>query len=213
MGVKAWKVLVCPRQNYHTAAMRKRVQIAVAVLLVAIVVIIVWQVLGVREPSYGGKPLSQWLADLDLGSSDSPDKAAQAVRLIGTNSFPWLTEMLRVTDPIWKQAVIAVNAKQSIIRLPVTPASMVRARAVDGYNALGSGAKDNVPKLVQMMDSETSPQVRSCVAAALGAIGPGAKAAIPALLKAADDKNAEVCKHARLALANIQMWIPDDHKF
>lgn len=206
-------MLVSSPQTRQTAVMRKRVQVALAVLLVALVGIIVWQVLGVREPSYAGKPLSQWLADLDLGSSDSPDKAVQAVRAIGTNSFPWLTKMLRASDPIWNHAIIAFNAKQSLLRLPVMPASVVRARAVEGYNALGIAAKDNVPTLVRMMGSEASPQVRFCIAASLGGIGPGAKAAIPVLLRATDDKNAEVRQGALLALANIRRWIPDDHKF
>lgn len=37
--------------------MRKRVQIALAVLLVAILGMIMWQVVRLREPVYQGKPL------------------------------------------------------------------------------------------------------------------------------------------------------------
>ena len=41
--------------------MRKGVQIALAVLLVATAGVIVWQGLREREPIYQGKPLSVWL--------------------------------------------------------------------------------------------------------------------------------------------------------
>jgi HEAT repeat protein len=102
--------------------------------------------------------------------------------------------------------VIAFNAQQSLIRVPIMPANIVRARAVAGYAALGNAAKNNVPALVQIMKSETSPQVRCCVASALGGIGPCAKAAIPVLLEAAQDTDAEVRKDAILALANIRSW-------
>jgi len=161
------------------------------------------------EPAHQGKPLSAWLADLDLESSHSTDTAVYALRAIGTNSFPWLTQMLRAKDPVWKQAVLSFNTRQSFLRIPVTPASVVQNRAIQGYIALGNVAKDNVPALIQILDSEPSPQIRSCVAAALGGIGPEAKAAIPALSRATADKSAEVRKNAFWALASIHRWSPD----
>ena len=191
--------------------MRKRLQIALAAaLLIILFGVAVWQVLGPCEPIHQGKPLSAWLAALDLETSHSPEAAMHAVRAIGTNSFPWLTRMLRAKDPVWKRAVIWFNAKQSFLLLPATPASVVQNRAVQAYIALGSAAKDNVPALIQIMESESSPQVRACVAAALGGIGPEAKGAIPVLLKASADNNAEVRKNSICALANIHRWSPND---
>src|SRR5258707_8448021 len=104
------------------------------------------------EPAHQGKPLSAWLADLDLESSHSTDTAVYALRAIGTNSFPWLTQMLRAKDPVWKQAVLSFNTRQSFLRLPVTPASLVQNRAVRGYIALGNVAKENVPAFIQILD-------------------------------------------------------------
>ena len=129
---------------------------------------------------------------------------------VGTNSFACLTGMIRATDPLWKRVLMALNASQSIIRFPVIPAGLVRARAVAGYTALGSAASDNVPVLIRMMELESSPHVRASIAAALGDIGPGAKPAIPVLQKAAQDKNPEVRQNALFALGNILMWVPDD---
>ena len=54
----------------HTPAMRKRVQIALAILFVALVGVIVWRVLRPpeRQAAYQGKPLSDWLRSFDRGS-------------------------------------------------------------------------------------------------------------------------------------------------
>jgi HEAT repeat protein len=185
--------------------MRKRVQIALAVLAVALLGV-VWQVLRPREPIYHGKVLSSWLADLDLESAHSPEKAAQAVRAIGTNGFPALIKMLCTKDPLWKRGLIAFNDRQSFIQLRISQADVVRYRAVQGYGALGAAGKGTVPALIQIIDSEPSAEVRSDVAAALGAIGPQARAAIPVLLKAAGDQNPTLRRNAIFALANIQRW-------
>jgi C-terminal processing protease CtpA/Prc len=48
--------------------MRKRVYIALAVLLVMLVGVIGWQVLRERQPVYQGKRLSVWLKSFDRGS-------------------------------------------------------------------------------------------------------------------------------------------------
>jgi Tfp pilus assembly protein PilV len=186
--------------------MRKRVQIAFAVFAVALLGVIAWQVLRQREPVYQGKVLSSWLEDLDLESAHSPEKATQAVRAIGTNGFPVLIKMLCTEDPLWKRGLIAFNARQSFIQLRISQADVVRYRAVQGYGALGAAAKDSVPALIQIMDLETSAEVRSEVAAALSAIGPQARAAIPVLMKAAADKNPALRRNAISALANIQRW-------
>jgi HEAT repeat protein len=186
--------------------MRKRLLPVVCALTALMVVTLGWWLLGQHEPRYKGKSLNAWLAHLDLGVSEPPEKAAEAVRAvraIGTNSFPCLLGMLSADDAVWQRALIAFNARQSALRLPVTPASLIRARAIDGYTALGATANDAVPGLIRLMDSANSPEVRASVASALGQIGPGASQAIPALQKAACGENAEVRKSALFALRNI----------
>lgn len=186
--------------------MGKRVQLVLAVAVLALIGVVAWQMLRPSEPVYQGKRLSNWLADLDLGSGHSPEAATQAVRAIGTNSFPVLMRMLRAKDPLWKRGLIALSARQSLIELQISQADLVRCRAVQGYAALGPAAKETVAALIQVMDSEPRVEVRMDVAAALGAIGPGAKAAIPVLLKAAQDQNSELRKAALCALVNIERW-------
>jgi len=116
--------------------------------------------------------------------------------------------MIRSTDPWWKRSAMALNARQPFFRIPVTPSSVFRNRAVQGYTALGPRAKQNVPELARLLETESSCQVRSSAAAALGGIGPEAKSAIPALIKATQDQNAEVRRESLWALANIRMVSP-----
>jgi hypothetical protein len=159
-----------------------------------------------KEPSYGGRHLSNWLALLDLESSRPSEQAVCAVQALGTNAFPVLMRMICSTDPMWKQALIALNARQPFLRVAVTPASVFRNRAIQGYIALGARAKNNVPALIHVLETESSPEVRASVAAALGGIGPGAKSAIPALLRATEDQSPDVRKESLWALANIRGW-------
>ena len=77
----------------------------------------------------------------------------------------WLTKMLRASDPTWRQAIIAFNAKQSLLRLPVTPASVVRARAIGltpvCYRYPGDGANPGI-LLHSRRRFRRRPGVRTC---------------------------------------------------
>jgi hypothetical protein len=169
----------------------------------------VWLVVHPREPVYEGKRLGQWLADLDLRNPENATahtEAVKAVRAIGTNALPELTRMLCARDSVWTKTMIQFNSTQGLLRLPATPSAVIQARGLQGFSALGSLAEPSVPRLVQILEAEPSPQARVYVALALGQIGRSARAATPALRRAADDKNEEVRRSAVSALINIQMW-------
>jgi len=79
--------------------MRKRVHIALAVLLAALLAVVGWQVMRRQEPVYQGKPLSSWLiASATTGSPEAQEQANAAVRQVGTNALPTLLRMLRAKD-------------------------------------------------------------------------------------------------------------------
>ena len=98
--------------------MRKRVYIALAVLLVILAGVIAWQVLRKpepkREPVYHGKGLRAWLNEY-LTTGDSL-RAEAAVRQIGANAIPTLLDMLRTKDSpsvsnwidLWEQSIVGV---------------------------------------------------------------------------------------------------------
>jgi hypothetical protein len=72
--------------------MRKRFRSLLAVLLVAVVGGLAWQVTRPREPVYQGKPLSYWLV------RPARDPNFNALRALGTNAIPTLLQMLRAKD-------------------------------------------------------------------------------------------------------------------
>ena len=114
--------------------MRKRVQIALALLLVAIAGVTAWQVLRPheREPVYQGKRLSVWLEQYydalenpegpmtgrttvvgvtvdGLGGGESAKQAEAALSAIGTNALPVLLKMAQAHDSAFKQKFILVS--------------------------------------------------------------------------------------------------------
>jgi len=162
----------------------------------------------VNDPLCRGRRLSAWLIELDL-ENRTAEPARTVIQDLGTNAFPALTSMLQFKDSLWRRGLLSFNSFQSVIQLPVTPACSIRNRAVQGYLALGRRGKENVPTLIGLLESDSSPEVRSSVAAALGAIGPEARAAIPVLSRAAHDKSPLVRTESVSALANIQGWSPN----
>lgn len=115
-----------------------------------------------------------------------------------------IEKMLCATDPPWKQVAIAFNVKQSLLRLPVTPAEVYRGRAMAGYSLLGGAAAADVPRLIQLLNSQKSTEVQCCIAGVLGSMGPNAREAIPALMNAVTNQNAGVRRSAVFALRNIR---------
>lgn len=189
--------------------MRTSLKILMSVVAVVAFGVIFWEFLTLREPRYQGKPLHLWLAEFDLAQTRQPDKAVDALRVIGTNALPLLARMICEKDALWKQSLLSFNDRQSYFQFHVTEARVIRFRAVEAYRILGSAAKTSVPALIQIMASEPSPGVRADVATALGWIGPDAGAAVPMLLQAAEDPNPQLRRSALSALANIRRWSPD----
>ena len=101
--------------------------IALAVLFVALVGVIVWQVAQpADEPIYKGKPLSGWLKAYvnNAKSSDDPQllKVNEAVRQAGTNAIPTLLRLLRAKDSALKLKLMDLAEIQHIIKIRFTPA-------------------------------------------------------------------------------------------
>ena len=194
----------CSDRIFGAHHIRRRRAEGVLICLSVVLAFAVWR-LELREPRYNGRTLSAWLSDLDLESARPQPPAVAAIQTMGTNAFPQLDRMLCSTDPGWKQALLVVNRRQSFFQLPITPARVLRNRAIQAYTAMGARAKSNVPSLIRLLDSKRA-EVRASVAAALGGIGPEAKEAIPVLVRATQDMNPQVQKESVLALANIQRW-------
>lgn len=162
----------------------KRFYIALAVVLVALVGVIGWQVLsGEQEPVYKGRKLSEWLR---IDSHSPPEVpywlAEDAVRKIGTNGIPTLLRWLRTRDSALKLEVIHLIQRQHILDIHIWPASEWNGLAQRGFSILGTNAQAAVPELIEIARRDISLISRQCAIASLGHIGPPAKQAVPDLL-------------------------------
>jgi HEAT repeat protein len=191
---------------------RKRVQIALALLLVVIAGVIAWQVLREREPVYQGKTLDAWLQEYVAAEYQSPVTeetaatrgAATAIRRMGTNALPFLVQMVRAKDSPFKRFVTVVARNQSLIRVHLRTDKEIHNMAVVGFYVLGPIGRDAVPVLVELLNDH-DPDVRLSAAGCLGNIGPDATVAVPALLSFLNDTNRIVRFAITVDLGRIHM--------
>jgi hypothetical protein len=161
-----------------------------------------------REPVYQGKPLSLWLRTYGpssrFGRGSHPwNEADAAVRCMGTNTIPYLLQMLRASDSRWKLRVASWAQRQHIIRVRFTPASARNVEASRAFIALGQTARSAVPELMKIYAERRSIASQVAVEEALTWIGPSAKPALPLLLAAATNANATVRASALWALGAL----------
>jgi HEAT repeat protein len=140
------------------------------------------------EPSFAGRPLSWWLADVHEAAINRNDteqaRAENAIRAIGTNALPELIQILQAEDSPLKKVLLRLKAKYKLIHLRVVSASQLRVEAAMGYRTLGPQASQQVPELAKLLEAP-SPQIRHYAAEVLGLIG--SKAAVPALVRGTKD--------------------------
>ncbi len=182
--------------------MAKKHRTLMAVLVIAVVSGLTWQVSRPDELYYNGKPLREWLKDFSFGVSDSRE-AEDAVRHIGTNAIPTLLSMLRAKDSGLKIRFGKLFARQSWIKIKITSAENKNLAAAYAFGVLAADAKSAVPELIQIYEKNISTESQCATADALGAIGPAATNAISALLRGLKTTNDTVRWDTVWALGKI----------
>lgn len=142
--------------------MRKRLQIALAVLLIAIAGVIAWRVLHSRErePVYQGKRLSVWLEQYGTNHfptvRDGPlgKEAETAIRQIGTNAIPTYLRMITTRESPLKLKLMALVPMRWLTRLHVRGVYDYRWRGAFGLIALGKDAKSAFPSLFGVLNDK-----------------------------------------------------------
>lgn len=141
------------------------------------------------EPMYDDRSLSDWLVQLADGHTQAArDRAAVAVKSIGTNAIPPLLQMLREKESphwseylAWRQGLYNPFAWHFFSSGPAD--NFRRARL--GFDAVGGSAAPAVPELLRILDEHPSGECQHQTLLILADIGPDAKAAVPALLQMA----------------------------
>jgi HEAT repeat protein len=190
----------------HNAVMRKRVQLALASLFLAVLAVAGWEILRPRElnPIVDGKPLASWLDYYVSRQSEvQREMADQALDKAGTNAIPTLLWMLRQRDSSFKHKVMELVQRQHFIKVHYIPAERRNQAAYFAFLKLGARAEAAVPALIEIYELKLSPFSRQATARSLGHIGPAAKRAIPVLLRGMADTNTLVRCDTLLALADF----------
>lgn len=179
--------------------MGKRLQVALVVLLIAIVAGVGLAIFHHPEPDYRGHTLSYWLQQYnevqDVRRFRQPD---EAIRAIGTNALPHILSDLGRTDSELVRMVSRSASRHHWIKLPIYGENHYWAPALMALKALGSEATPVLPGLQKLLqDGRTTDD------AAMGffLIGP---AAIPALEEACSNTNLAVRIKAATVIAKIK---------
>src|ERR1035437_715646 len=103
--------------------MRKRVHIALGVLLAALAGVIAWQAVREREPVYQGKPLSVWLRQYRVTHTDGDGgelgkQTETAIRQIGTNAIPIYMGIITTKESALKLRLLTLVPSRWAGQLP-----------------------------------------------------------------------------------------------
>jgi hypothetical protein len=106
-----------------------------------------------KEPSYRGKKLSEWLSDrvwVEGERVELTKDASDAVRAIGTNAAPLMVAMLRGTDSNLKYSVARFLERHQIRFVHIRFKGEDHIRAMYGFRVLGEASRPWHPELAEI---------------------------------------------------------------
>jgi HEAT repeat protein len=150
--------------------MLKRVGIAVAILIVALLGGLILQFQPRHEPSYKGKPLHYWVDFWAYGGQESPQDVTAALNAMQNRAIPYLIAKLR-----WKPRPIILKLYERFPRFPpfmryVQGASNPRGPTAHALGQFGPLATNAIPQLLILSSNADLPSSwydRGCAQAAL----------------------------------------------
>jgi hypothetical protein len=164
--------------------MRNR-RLVLACFVVVVLGVVSYIKLCPSEPSFRGQPLSAWLRKLghlyvgtsirlnwdsaDLNQTSVNAEAADAIRHIGSDRFPYLLYAITNKEPALKRKIVGFLPGRLQNLIPPANLAEPRGEAVLAFAVLGKQAESVTPELAKALY-----EAESCKAAALAlsAIGP-----------------------------------------
>ncbi len=155
----------------HSLVVRRRLQIGLGVVILALVVVIVWDRVSTRAPRYAGKPLTHWLKLLPTVSSQPQPQALEAIQHIGPNALPSLIRLVNARDSHLRLKLMDwADRFWPLSEIRFTLASSWQALGIAGFAALDEEVcRPAIPRLIQILND---PERSAGAADALCAIGP-----------------------------------------
>jgi hypothetical protein len=128
------------------------------------------------EPSYNGKPLSEWLLILKIGYTSADERAEradarEAIQQIGTNAIPTLLDILGATERNkgWVLSRLKSKGFRKMYHNQNVPTDDLQDTGVEAFGLLGTNATPAIPKINKLFrDWETC----SPAAQVLAGLGP-----------------------------------------
>jgi HEAT repeat protein len=186
----------------------------------------------VKEPEYGGKSLSVWLA-IESQDQDAREARKTAILHMGTNSLPFLIEAIQARPldldaPDWEQQVPAWktnlirhwNAASAFADLghqasPAIPELLRLSREATAdhdrralIDVLGYLREDGLPALMTIAADRSHPE-RGAAISTIGMIhrelGTNGHAAVPLLLRCLHDRDSNIVSHAAESLGDLAL--------
>ena len=181
---------------------------AVALLFMAAIGMLVWQVFSLREPSYQGRSMSVWLEEYNrAGALDKTGPASEAIRAMGTNTLPHLLVHLKRKDSPLKLRLFLLAEKHHLAFAPPPRQTPFLSPALLSLKALGPTAKPLIPELLQLFENANTHREGGL---ALFSIGPES---IPAFERACEHTNLTVRIEAASFLGMLPASYNDDQKY
>jgi len=158
---------------------RKQTSRFTFVLILAIICLVA--VLSARssEQSYNGKPLSEWLLILKIGSTSTGERveddteAREAVRQMGTNTIPTLLDILGANDrsKLWVLSKLKSKGFREMYHNPNVPTDDLHDTGVMAFGLLGTNAIPAIPKIKKLLGNWETCSGAAQVLVGLGPAG------------------------------------------
>jgi len=182
-------------------------KLAGVILFAALTMLLIWGFLHSTEPVYHGKTLSAWAQQYGSnnwrgGGASAAREAETAIRQIGTNSIPFLLDLMRVSDSAWKKNLRARFPRNWHERLRLKDtADEVRRIGAHGLAALGTNAPPStVQALIEIATHHPDEDGRYIAVFALRTLGVAAESAIPFFIQCLTNTESTIRDEAAMGL-------------
>jgi len=132
---------------------------------------------------------------------ETQTRAGEAVRHMGRNALPALARIVRHQDSALSRKLLALAAKQSILKLKLFSADQRRNQAYAALIELGAVAEPVWTEL--LLDEELPENTRQTAARSLGMLGSQAERALPGLFYTSMKYRGELANTARESILHI----------
>ena len=218
--------------------MKGRLKIALYIGAVALLALGILALRPEPEPKYNGRPLSDWLSQLETNYPRYDREAVQALNAMGEDAVESLIETARKGDSPLKQKLLQHSDKLPVLGQFVTSKLWSQLMAIRALAAMGTNAASAIPTLKALAE-EPDEFLSSLARAALASVenqspealaltyfesdrtnssrafgtllhlGPLAKAAVPVVLERLQSTNQRVRAGALSLLGSIGVESPE----